>query len=316
VFLSTNDEQTISRHSICVLFDAAVESFLIDRRAAGLCAYSVKFYRNYLNRFKAFSHSGDGNAVDDITADRLRRYFLQWAEHRSAGGVHGACRTLRSFFHWLLSEELMPPAWKNPMKKIKPPKLPVEPLEPVSLEDIKALIGSCERGTFIGERDLAIFHFLLDTGVRAQELCNVMLADLDLTRGAVMIRFGKSGKTRMAFLRRKTMRAMRATRAYARVRPDGAPNLFLSRFHDRLAYEGLRELLGRRAELAKLTRHPTMHGFRRAFALNMLPSGTDVFSLQRLMGHADLQIMRRYLAQTNDDSAAAQMRAGPVDNGL
>ncbi len=109
---------------------------------------------------------------------------------------------------------------------------------------------------------------------------------------------------------------MRAMRAYARVRPDGAPNLFLSKYHDRLTYDGLRELLGRRAELAQLARHPTLHGFRRAFALNMLRNGADVFSLQRLMGHADLQIMRRYLAQTNDDGQAAHMRASPVDNGL
>ncbi len=106
MFLSPNDEQTIRRHSFDVLLDAA-----------GLSPYSVKFYCNYLNRFRAFCPGGDVNAVDDITADLLRRYFLHWAEN------HCAYRTLRSFFHWLFNEEVMPPEWKNPMKKIKPPKL-------------------------------------------------------------------------------------------------------------------------------------------------------------------------------------------------
>jgi site-specific recombinase XerD len=39
----------------------------------------------------------------------------------------------------------------------------------------------------------------------------------------------------------------------------------------------------------------------------------DVYSLQRLMGHADLSILRRYLAQTNDDLASAHHRASPVE---
>ncbi len=42
----------------------------------------------------------------------------------------------------------------------------------------------------------------------------------------------------------------------------------------------------------------------------------DVFSLQRLLGHSDLQVMRRYLAQNNTDIQAAHPRGSPVDNGL
>ncbi len=66
-------------------------------------------------------------------------------------------------------------------------------------------------------------------------------------------------------------------------------------------YEGL---LARRAKQAGMPA-PALHSFRRAFAINMLRAGVDVFSLQKLMGHADLQVMRRYLAQTTDDIAQA-----------
>jgi site-specific recombinase XerD len=40
----------------------------------------------------------------------------------------------------------------------------------------------------------------------------------------------------------------------------------------------------------------------------------NVYSLQELMGHADLQVLRRYLKQTNQDIREAHRRAGPVDN--
>jgi integrase/recombinase XerC/integrase/recombinase XerD len=48
----------------------------------------------------------------------------------------------------------------------------------------------------------------------------------------------------------------------------------------------------------------------------MLRNGADVFSLQRLMGHSDLSILNRYLAQTDIDLQVTHMKASPVDNGL
>ena len=61
---------------------------------------------------------------------------------------------------------------------------------------------------------------------------------------------------------------------------------------------------------------PKLHGFRRSVALNMLSSGVDIFVLQRLMGHADLQVLRRYLAQNDEDNKLVHMRGDPVDNHL
>ena len=45
-----------------------------------------------------------------------------------------------------------------------------------------------------------------------------------------------------------------------------------------------------------------------------LRAGMDVYSLQRLMGHADLSILRRYLAQTDADLQIAHQKSGPVDS--
>ena len=60
----------------------------------------------------------------------------------------------------------------------------------------------------------------------------------------------------------------------------------------------------------------SLHSFRLVFTINMLGARVDVFSLQKLMGHADLQVLRRYLAQTDEDVHTAHMRGSPVDNSL
>jgi site-specific recombinase XerD len=72
----------------------------------------------------------------------------------------------------------------------------------------------------------------------------------------------------------------------------------------------------RRAELVGLKSIPTPHDIRRAFALIMLRNGVDIFALQKLMGHSDLQVLRCYLAQTDEDIHTAHMRGSPVDNNL
>ena len=83
-----------------------------------------------------------------------------------------------------------------------------------------------------------------------------------------------------------------------------------------MTYGALRCVLRRRAIQACLKDIPTPHDFRRAFALVMLRYGVDIFSLQKLMGHSDLQVLHRYLAQTDQDIQAAHMRGSPVDNNL
>ena len=304
-------EQTILEISQGDYISATAESFLIDRQARELSRYTLKFYRDFLRTFIEYCNANSLTFIQQITSDFLRRYFLAFGEKHNPGGVHGAYRTLRAFFQWLMKEEVMASDWKNPMLKVKAPKVVLDPLEPISIQDVRALSNTCQRGDLIGERDRALFLFLLDTGARAREACNMNIKDVDLNTGAVMIRYGKGGKSRMVFIGRTTRRAMRG---YLRQRQDSSPALFVSKDEERLTYDGLRQLLERRAKRAKLSNKPKLHGFRRAFALNMLRSGVDIFVLQRLMGHSDLQVLRRYLAQNDEDNQLAHMRGSPVDN--
>jgi len=97
-------------------------------------------------------------------------------------------------------------------------------------------------------------------------------------------------------------------------RSDDEP-LWVTTQQTRLTYIGLRSMVRRRAKCAGVA-DPSLHSFRRGFAITSLRNGVDVFSLQRLMGHSDLSILRRYLTQTDADLERAHRKAGPVDNAL
>lgn len=289
-----------------------VDSFLIDRRSQGLSPETIELYTKKLQYFLKYCERQALTQCSQITPDFIRRYLLELSETHNPGGVHACFRPLRTMLYWIEEEEIMSEGWKNPIRKVKAPKLPTDPIEPIQIEEVHELLKTCQNN-YSGVRDKAMMLGLLDTGARAKEFLNINLEDVDMASGAVMIRQGKGRKPRMVFLGRKTIRAIRR---YLRYRNDNHPALWVSIHGERMTYAALRCFLRRRAEQVGMKSIPTPHDFRRAFALVMLRNGVDIFALQKLMGHSDLQILRRYLAQTDQDIHNAHMRGSPVDGNL
>jgi site-specific recombinase XerD len=171
------------------------------------------------------------------------------------------------------------------------------------------MMATCDRRTFTGDRDRALLLALLDTGCRASESVALDVQDVNMTTGAVIIRSGKGGKFRTAFMGASTRREVLR---YLRHGTENAGPLWVTPEGGRLTYAGLRSIVRRRARAAGLS-VPSLHSFRRAFALGMLKGGADILSISRLLGHADLSLLQRYIRQMVDDLAAVHRRAGPVD---
>jgi integrase/recombinase XerC/integrase/recombinase XerD len=287
-----------------------VQGFLIDRQARGLAAGTVRFYQQKLAHLTRFMAGLGITEVEQLTPRHLRQLLLAFGQEHSAGGTHALYRATKAFLNWYV-EEAEPADWRNPILKVKAPKVSDEPLDPAPVDAIIAMLATCKGKSYHDLRDKAVLLTLLDTGLRASELVALNVGDLAAPTGSVLVRQGKGGKVRTVFLGSKTLREVNR---YLRLRgtlAGGAP-LFATEQGGRLKYEGLRDIVRRRAEQAGVP-PPTLHSFRRAFALACLRNGVDVYSLQRLMGHADLGVLRRYLAQTEGDLRRAHERGGPVD---
>lgn len=283
--------------------------YLTDRRASNLAQGSLRFYKQKLEVMEQFCRDNGVTNVEAITPDLLRRWLLDMEDKgHNPGGVHAGFRTARAFLRWY-ELEVDPRDWRNPIKRVKAPRMAQELLEPVELTDVEALIRVCDTTTFNGLRDRAMLICLLDTGCRASEFLAVDYADLNVDSGAIIVRQGKGRKYRTVFLGQK---ARRALRAYLRFHPADSGPLWVTSQGTRLEYRSLRSIVERRSRLAGI-KMPTLHSFRRAFALNALRSGMDVYSLKTLMGHSDLQILQRYLKQTDGDLMAAHRLHSPAD---
>lgn len=286
-----------------------IGAFLTAKRAGGMAKNTILFYTRKLRQFTDYCESQQLKQIEQITPSFIREYLLYLEDRgHNAGGRHACYRALRVFLYWY-EQEAEPTGWTNPIRKVSAPRVSLEPLEGVSLQDVRAMVNACRRGTHWGDRDAAILLCLLDTGCRAREFLEINLEDVNQATGEILIRKSKGQRPRYVFLGQT---ARKALRRYLRHRQDTYPALWLSREDDRLAYSSLRDMVTRRAEEAGIE-PPALHDFRRAFALNYLRNGGDIFSLAKILGHKGIDVLKRYLAQTDQDLQIAHAKFSPVD---
>jgi len=167
-------------------------------------------------------------------------------------------------------------------------------------------------------RDEALILFLLDTGVRASELCALRLCDVDMGTGEVTIQHGKEGGAkgstgRSVYIGKATRRTLWRYLVERGVENDEDAPLFTTIYDKPLNRDSLRLIFRRLGEAVGLKAcHP--HMFRHTFAISYLRSDGDVLTLQTLLGHASLEMVKRYARLAKIDLQRSHGRASPVDN--
>lgn len=298
--------------------------FFLAKQAEGCSPNTIAEYRT---DFAHFARWCNGRDPATLTAGDLKAFLAHLRTEPNGRGKPLAAKTvyncwaaLRSFYRWLAEET----GASNPMASVPAPKAPQPVIEPLSREEVAAILRACDstraastkgRAAFAMRRDTAlrdraIVLVLLDAGLRASELCNLTVGDVDLSSGRVLVRKGKGGKGRVVYLGKMARRAVWKYLAGRQTRADEP--LFLTREGRALNPDRLVKLfanLGRRAGVANL--HP--HRLRHTFATEFLRNGGNLLGLQRLLGHSSLEMVRRYAAIAEADLAKAHETGSPAD---
>lgn len=286
-----------------------INAFLVDRKAQNFSPGTIKFYNVKLGLFADYCEAHAIKQISQLTPVLLREYLLYLeAKGHNPGGIHACYRSVKTFLLWF-EQETEIEGWKNPINKVKAPKNPEQVLQGITREEFETLLQNCEND-FLGIRDKAILHVLYDTGVRAEELCNINLADMNFIDNSILIRQGKGRKPRFVFFGKTTKKHIKK---YLKLRKGNFPSLFVNQSGERLVYIALRQIVRRIADKAKL-KGIGLHDFRRAFCLNCLIAGMSEITIARLMGHASTQLIGRYAKQLKEHLLLGYK--SPVDGSL
>ena len=275
---------------------ALLESWQLALRADRKSPQTLKTYGDGVRLY--LSWCADQQA-DPLDRGSLRTWVAALLDAGAAPAT-GRARQLavRRFAAWLAEEEEIP---VDPFLGMKAPKLDVQVIEPLTDDQLRALLKACvpPRGATAAEmlrhrRDEAILRLMVETGARAGEVVALQAADVDLATGTAIIRRGKGGKGRsVPFGPQTALAPDRYRRLRAGHRMAGSPAFWLGDRGKEFSYDALHKTLAMRAGLAGVSGfHP--HRLRHTAAHRWLAAGGSEGGLMAVAGWTRPDMLMRY----------------------
>ena len=242
-----------------------------------------------------------GKELNLITSDDVKVFLLKMKMVNGCSDVtiNNKRLNLSSVFSYLYAHEKIA---CNPMNKVDKIKCSSRIKQPLSEIEIEVIIMHCEalKGD-ARKRAVALIYFLLDTGVRVSELCSLNVDSLDFQnrRGIVL---GKGNKERYIYFSARTVVRLKDyldDREDVKIRKDVPLFASLKKPHKRMNKSGIEHILrqiGQRSGVYRL--HP--HLIRATFATNLSKKGVPIEVIAKLLGHANLNTIHRYVLVTDD----------------
>ena len=311
-----------------MLLSKAIEGFILEAKSGKYSPSYIPTMHGYLKYICKFFSDPE---LESITADDWKKYMqhlhTEYQPKRFNGdksplalsSIDNHWKTIRGFYNWA-SEVL---SIQRVDLKLPRPKYDSPQIVPFTQDEVKRLLDACQFTQVVkqsgrsykikrpnADRDKAIILMLLDTGMRLGELTRLRLGDVNLENGEVYIRpyrDGRKSKSRTVFLGARTRQQVWKYIAKQQATQDQLQPLII------LKGSSIRLTIKRIGDNAKVSNaHP--HKFRHTMAITYLRNHGDIFTLQRLLGHATLDMTKKYLDIAQSDIADAHRYASPVDN--
>lgn len=297
--------------------ESLIKRFIIAKTVSGRSKRTIYYYNNTIQMILR----NIGKTVDDITPDDIRYYLAvrQRRDHISKVTADNELRCLKSFFQYLLAEELIK---RNPTIKVDRIKCERRKKEALTAVEIEKIRLSAE-----GEREKLVIEMLLSTGCRVSELVAIKLDEIDANKVLV---HGKGAKDRNVYLNAKAMVYMDL---YLQKRKDSNPYLFAggdgykirrnSRSRKELknwwtnpdcvtgdthlakdSIEAMMRSIAKRAGVEKANPHK----FRRTCATMALQRGMPIEQVSKMLGHEEISTTQIYLDLSEDELEQAHKK--------
>lgn len=300
----------------------ALLGYWLERRR-NVSEATVSDYTNTFSRFVAWLPADI--QIEAITADHIRRFLDAMQRQRNLCGktLANYWTALSSLWTWAEAELNLPHIIRH---RVACPEYHRKEIMPYTRHEITAMLEATGQNSAWRSRggrqvrsvrhealrDRAILLTLLDSGIRASELCALCVEHHDQRTGQLHIKKGKGNKGRYVYLGDSSRKAIwRYLASRAGVQP-GDP-LFATKTGGHIERSSLGNMIEATAKRAGVA-NPTIHKFRHTFAINFLRNGGNVLELQQMLGHEKLDTVRIYARLAQIDLEHAQRRASPADN--
>ncbi len=270
---------------------------------------TLKAYANDLKQAFQFKNKNVFDAEITVTNydefwSLARPALLRWG-NLSLASRNRKVATLKSFFNWLFQERLID---KNYAEQLICPKVPKKIPHFLSVDEIISVLQFLDKESTSQKietlRSRALFLLLYGGGLRVSEACSLRWKQIQFSEKRILV-LGKGGKERFASLPDYSFSCLKKLKLQA----EKTEFIFgASALNTRTGYEIIRTL-GKKTGLMNPL-HP--HALRHSFATHMLASGTNLRTLQSLLGHDSLQATEKYTHLSVDQLARTMDSTHPL----
>lgn len=302
------------------------EAYAVYNQVVGKSPRTIHWYNQKLQLVERFL--GEGCDLGDFTLESARAYIADLQNRRvryqnngyvkdksgalSSAYIQGFARALRAFSTWLNQEGYTE---TNVLQPLKPPCIQRKVVQPLTDEDVRQILGRLDQNDPYGARAYAMIWTLLDTGLRASELCGLRVDNTHIEKQGFLKVLGKGNKERLVPIGARTMSVLLRWRDVFRPMYDelDSPYFFLGRDGGLMTTMALQEVVkraGRNAGVPRLHCHLLRH----TFATNYLVMEVgDPLRLQQILGHTSLEMVRHYVAMASIEQSLLEKRPSPMD---
>lgn len=223
----------------------------------------------------------------ELTTENLRAYLR---EHGTTPVTRARkLSTLRTFVRFLKRSGVMKADPTEPLEApFKRKKLP----KALTITQATELLDQDAYSKF-HMRDRAMLELMYAAGLRASELAGANVQDVDLKRGQILIR-GKGNKERISLFGSTCRSALKDYLSGERTPPKGHDALFTNAWGGRITTRTVQNVVKRWAVQAGLPPETSPHTLRHSFATHLLDRGSDLKTVQQLLGHESLATTQIY----------------------
>jgi integrase/recombinase XerC len=296
------------------MIENLVDEFLTHLRAhQNFSPHTLESYGLDLRQFLTFLETEQITEFSAINYRTIRKFLAALkAEEFAKASVARKLACLRSFFKFLTREGYLP---NNPVLTITTPKRAKHLPKFLYPDEVNALLAIPDGTTELGIRDQAILEVLYAGGLRLQELVNLKLRDLDLSRGYLLV-FGKGAKERLAPIGIPAVKSLERYLQLARPRllqrnPQPVDAVFLNYRGSRLSGRSIERMMDKYLRIMALNRKISPHTLRHTFATHLLDNGADLRAVQELLGHVDISTTQIYTHLTKERIRAVYLKNHP-----
>lgn len=267
------------------------EAYLVTEKKAS--SNTLSSYLRDVNQFVRWLE-GEGLSPEQAAQPDVESYTKHLSSKgKSVATVTRSLASLKSFYTYMLGAGHVA---LNPARGIAPAKVERKLPQILTSKEVELFLEQPDPADAKGCRDKAMLELLYATGIRASELINLNIQDLNLRSGVLYCRGSKGVRSIPVY-----PSAVVAVSDYIyRMRglitgPESGNALFVNLNGGRLTRQGFWKIVKGYATEAGITKEITPHTLRHSFALHLLENGASVKDIQTMMGHADISSTQVYV---------------------